>query len=113
MSTVDTRSLNAAGARRTCGARFAGATLAFVAAPGASAAEPPATVEYQSAFANYQRFDAQAPMVEWRQANDAIRGGTEGAAYGMHDMRSPMEAPPAAENEPLQVTPDEHQAHHQ
>jgi hypothetical protein len=113
MWTVDVRSMNAAGARRTCRALLAGATLAFVATLRASAAEPPVSVEYHSAFADYRRFDPQAPSVKWRQANDAIRDGTEGAAHGMHDMRSPMEAPPAAEDEPRQATPNEHQAHHQ
>ena len=110
MSTVGIRSLAVTGARRTL---LAGATLAFVASLGASAAEPPVTIEYQSVFAHYRHFDVQAPTVEWRQANDAIRDGTEGAAHGMRDMRAPTEAPPVAVDEPPPATPDEHQAQHQ
>jgi hypothetical protein len=110
MSTVGTRSLAAAVFRRTL---IAGATLAFVASRGASAAEPPVTVEYESAFADYRHFDAQAPALEWRQANDAIRDGAEGASHGMHDMQTPTAAPPTAGDEPTPATPDEHQAHHQ
>jgi len=78
-----------------------------------SAAEPPVTVEYQSAIAGYRHFDAQAPAVDWREANDVIREAAEGGAHGMHDMRTPMAAPPAAGDEPPLATPDEHQAHPQ
>ena len=87
MSTAGTRSLASAGVRRTRSALLAGATIALVATRGVSAAEPPVTVEYQSTFADYRHFDAQAPAVEWRPANDAIRDGAEGDAHGMHDMR--------------------------
>ncbi len=78
-----------------------------------SAAEPPVTVEYQSAIAGYRHFDAEAPAVDWREANDAIRGGAEGGAHGMHDMRTPMETPSATGDAPPSATPDELQAHPQ
>jgi hypothetical protein len=113
MSPVGARSLPSAGVRRTRRALLAGATLAFVDLLGAAAAEPPVSVEYQSAFADYRHFDAQSPAVDWRQANDAIRDGAEGASHGMHDMQTPMAAPPAAGDEPPLATPDEHPAHHQ
>jgi len=76
-------------------AALAGASLGLIVFRAVSAAEAPVTVEYQSAFAGYRYFDAQAPAVEWRQANDAIRVGAEGASHGMHDMQAPMEAAPA------------------
>jgi hypothetical protein len=78
-----------------------------------SAAEPPIIVEYQSAFAGYRHFDAQAPAVAWRRANDAILDGAKGGAHGMDDMRSTMEASPVAGDKPPPATPDEHQAHPQ
>ena len=78
-----------------------------------SAAEPPVTVEYPSAMAGYRHFDAQAPAVDWREANDVIREAAEGGAHGMHDMRTPMEAPPATGGTPPPATPDEPQAHPQ
>jgi hypothetical protein len=109
MSTVGPRSLACAGARRTRRALLIGATLAFVASWDVSAAEPPVTVEYQSAFAGYRHFDAQAPAVEWRQANDTIRDGTEGDA---HKMQAPAEAAPVLGDEPKPSTPDGHQEHH-
>ena len=60
-----------------------------------SAAEPPVTVDYQSSFTGYRRFDAQAPTVAWRSANDAIGGTGEGAAHGMHGMHGPADPSPA------------------
>lgn len=114
MSTAGTRSLASAGVRGTRGALLTGATMVLVATRGVSAAEPPVTVEYQSAFAAYRHFDVQALVVAWRQANDAIRDEAEGAGHGMHDMRSPMETLPAIGDEPPSATtPDDHQAHHQ
>jgi hypothetical protein len=88
------------------------ATLA-VALPGlvlsgaASAAEPPVVLEYSSAIAGYRTFDAYAPSVDWREANDAIRDGAEGGAHGMHDMRAPMELPPTTGDTPPPATPGE------
>lgn len=110
MSTVDIRSMAATVIRR---ALLAGATVAFVASRGASAAEPPVTVEYESAFAEYRHFDAQALAVEWRQANDAIRDGAQDASHGMRDMQAPMAAPPTTGDELSPATPDEHRAHRQ
>lgn len=91
------------------------ATLA-VALPGlvlsgtASAAEPPVTVEYQSAMTGYRYFDAQVTAVDWRGANDAIRGGAEGGSHGMHGVRTPMQAPSAAEDTPPPVPSENRQA---
>jgi hypothetical protein len=113
MSTAGTRSLASTGVRRTRSALLAGATIALVATRGVSAAEPPVTVEYQSTFAGYRHFDAQASALEWRPANDAIRDGAEGGAHGMRDMRSTMEASPVAGDQPTPATTDEHRAHPQ
>lgn len=71
-----------------------------------SAAGPPVTVEYQSALACYRHFDAQAPALDWREANDAIRDGAEGGAHGMCDTRTPMESPADAGDTPPPATPD-------
>ena len=78
-------------------AAHAAASLALVMSGMALAAEPPATVEYRSAFAGYRPFDAQAAAIAWRTANDVIQDGTEGAAHahGMRDMQVPMETAPA------------------
>jgi hypothetical protein len=111
MSTAGTRSLASAGVRRTRSALPAVATMALVAIRGVSAAEPPVTVEYQSTFAGYRHFDAKAPAVEWRPANDAIRDGVEGDAHGMHDMRTPMEGAPDGADEPQQTTTGDHKEH--
>jgi hypothetical protein len=92
-------------------AALAVASSGLVLSGTASAAEPPVTVEYQSAIAGYRHFDAQAPAVDWREANDAIRGGAEGDAHGMHDMLTPMAVPPAAGDTPPPATPDKLQAH--
>ena len=78
-----------------------------------SAAEPPVTVEYQSSFADYRHFDAQAPAVAWRQANDAIGSGSEGAAHGMHGMHGPTEPAPADTNESQPTTSGDHREHRQ
>lgn len=87
MSTVSTRSLLTCGAHGTHRARLVSA-LVLAVSSGAAASEPPAAVEYQSAFADYRHFDAQAPATDWRAANDVIRDGAEAAAHehGMHDM---------------------------
>lgn len=113
MSSIDKLSMPAWVAANKHPAALLCASLALVLSATASAAEPPGSVEYQSAFADYRHFDAQALMVEWQQANDAIRDGAEGASHGMHDMQTPMAAPPATGDEPTPATPDEHQAHHQ
>lgn len=88
------------------------ASLGLVSAGTVSAAEPPVSVEYQSAFADYRHFDTRALTVEWQQANDAIRDAAEGPSHGMHDMQVPMPAPPATGDQPPPTTPDEHQAPH-
>lgn len=103
-------------ARLTVNARstaLAGASLGLVPAATVLAAEPPVSVEYHSAFADYRHFDAQALAVEWRHANDLIRDGAEDASHGMHDMRTPMKAPWTMGDKPSPATPDEHQAHQQ
>jgi len=113
MSSADKLSMLA---RVTAIRRFtvlAGASLGLVPAATVLATEPPTSVEYHSAFADYRHFDAQSLAVEWRHANDAIRDGTEGASHGLHDMRTPMEAPQTMGDEPPPATPDEHQAHPQ
>jgi hypothetical protein len=102
--------------RVTATARFAvlaGAPLGLVPAATVLAAEPPVSVEYHSAFADYRHFDAEALTVEWQRANDAIRDGAKDTSHAMHDMRTPMEAPPTMGDEPPPTTPDQHQAHHQ
>ena len=78
-----------------------------------SAAEPPVAVEYQSSFAGYRRFDAQAPAVAWRQANDAIGNVSEGATHGMHGMLVPAEPAPADTNESPPTTSGDHREHRQ
>jgi hypothetical protein len=78
-----------------------------------SAAEPPVAVEYQSSFAGYRRFDAQAPAVAWRQANDAIGNVSEGASHGMHGMHGPTEPPPADTTESQPTTSGDHREHRQ
>jgi hypothetical protein len=83
------------------------ALLGLVLSGTVSAAEPPVTVNYQSATAGYRHFEAEAPAVDWREANDAIRDGAEGGAQGMRGMRTPMEAPPANEAAPPPATPAE------
>jgi hypothetical protein len=75
-----------------------------------SAAEPPVTVEYQSSFTGYRRFDAQAPTVAWREANDAVGSGSEGAAHGMH---GPTEPAPADTTESQPTTSGDHREHRQ
>jgi hypothetical protein len=113
MTSIDSRSIWArVGANRHLAA-LACASLGLVLSDTVLAVEPGATVEYQSAFADYRHFDAQAPAVEWRQANDAIRDGAEGPSHGMHDMQTPTQAPPATGDEPPPATPEEHEAHHQ
>jgi hypothetical protein len=94
-------------------AALAVALSGLVLSGAVSAAESPVTVAYQSAIAGYRHFDAQAPAVDWREANDVIREAAEGGAHGMHDMRTPTKAPPAAGDTPPPATPDEHQVHPQ
>jgi hypothetical protein len=113
MTSIDSMSMWAPVAARKHLTALACASLGIVLSATVLAAEPPLPVEYRSAFADYRHFDAQARAVEWRQANDAIRDGAEGAAHGMHDMQAPMPALPATGDEPPPVIPDEHQAHHQ
>jgi hypothetical protein len=71
------------------------------------------TSKYQSSFANYRRFDAQAPAVAWRQANDAIGRRSEGAAHGTHGMHAPPEPAPADTNESPPTTSGDHREHRQ
>jgi len=111
MASTDNKLLTEWVCTNTCLAVLAVALPGLVLSGAVSAAEPPVTVAYQSAIASYRHFDAQAPAVDWREANDAIRGGAEGGAHGMHDMRTPMEAPPAAGDTPPPATPDKQQAH--
>lgn len=110
---------------------IAAVSIGLVMASSGSATEPAVAVEYRSAFADYQHFDAQAPTAEWRAANDAIRDGAEAAAHGhgMHDMpatkvadptsgdpssdqagtqSSPDQAAPHEGHEPTVTTPDDH-----
>lgn len=78
-----------------------------------SAAEPPLTLKYQSFFADYRRFDAQAATVPWQQANDAIGDASEGAARGTHGMHAPAEPPPADTTESHPTTSGDHREHRQ
>jgi hypothetical protein len=86
------------------------ASLGLLFCATVSAAEPLVIVKYQSAFADYHQFDAQAPAVAWRQANDAIGSGSEGAAHGMHN---PTEPPPADTTESQPTTSGDHREHRQ
>ena len=92
-------------------AAFAGASLGLVVSDTVSAAEPPVTVEYQSSFAGYRRFDAQAPAVAWRQANDAIGNVSKGDTHGMHGMHVPAEPAPADITESQSTTSGDHREH--
>jgi hypothetical protein len=94
-------------------AALAVASLAFAVPGTVSAADPPVTAEYRSALAGYRHFDAEAPAVDWRETNDAIRDGAEGGAHGMHEMRPPIESRPATGDAPPPATPAEPQAHPQ
>jgi hypothetical protein len=89
------------------------ASLALAVSGTVSAADPPVTAEYRSAMADYRHFDAEAPAVDWREANNVIREAAEGGAHGMHEMRTPMESPPATGDTPPPATPDEPQEHPQ
>ena len=113
MSSAGNESMHEGVTANERGVALAAASLVLIFCAAASAAEPPVSVEYHSVFVDYRHFDPQAPSVEWRQVNDAIRDGTEGAAHGMDDMRSTMEASPVAGDKPPPATPDEHQAHPQ
>jgi hypothetical protein len=99
-------------ARGRRAALFAG-SFGFVFFATASAAEPLVIVKYQSAFADYHHFDAQAPTLAWRQANDAIGSGSEGASHGMHGMHGPTEPPPADTTESQPTTSGDHREHRQ
>jgi hypothetical protein len=94
-------------------AAFAGASLGLVVSDTVAAAEPPVTVEYQSSFAGHRRFDAQAPAVAWRQANDAIGNVSKGDTHGMHGMHVPAEPAPADTNESPPTTSGDHREHRQ
>ena len=109
MSSVNRSMYSWVTARGRRAALFAG-SFGFVFFATASAAEPPVIVKYQSAFADYHQFDAQAPAVAWRQANDAIGSGSEGAAHGMH---GPTEPPPADTTESQPTTSGDHREHRQ
>ena len=92
---------------------LAAALLGLLFCAAVSAAETVVTVEYQSAFADYHHFDAQAPTVAWRQANDAIGRASEGAAHGMNGMHVPTEPAPADTTESPPTTSDDHREHRQ
>ncbi len=112
MSSVNRSMHSWVTARGRRAALFAGSFgLVFFAA--VSAAEPPLTLKYQSSFADYHNFDAQAPTLAWRQANDAIGSGSEGAAHGMHGMHGPTEPPPADTTESQPPTSEDHREHRQ
>ena len=89
---------------------LAAASLGLLFCATVSAAEPLVIVKYQSVFVDYHQFDAQAPAVAWRQANDAIGSGSEGAAHGMHN---PTEPPPADTTESQPTTSGDHREHRQ
>ena len=91
----------------------AAASLGLVCCTAVSAGESPVSVQYQSPFAEYRHFDAQAPTVAWRQANEAIGSGKEGAAQGMHGMHGPTEPAPAGTAESPPTTSDDHREHRQ
>ena len=67
----------------TCFTCAAFAQAAAVPAPAAAAPARPDA--YLSPFADYRRFDADAPPKPWRQANDEVReaGGHVGILKGM------------------------------
>jgi hypothetical protein len=48
------------------------------------AAEPATSVTYKSAFTGYRFYEAQASAVDWRQANETVREGADGAPHAMH-----------------------------
>ncbi len=110
MSSVNRSMYSWVTARGRRAALFAG-SFGFVFFATASAAEPPVIVKYQSAFADYHHFDAQAPTVAWRQANDAIGNVSEGAAHGMHGMHVPAEPAPADITESQSTTSGDHREH--
>jgi hypothetical protein len=112
MSSAGNRSMNAWVTSRGQRAALVAASLGLLFCAAVSAVEPPATVEYRSSFAGYRRFDAQAPTVAWRSANDAIGGGGEGAAHGMQGMHGPMEPAPANNTESQPTTSGDHREHH-
>lgn len=112
MTSIEKMSMRAWVVAKTHLAALACAPLGFVLSTTVLAAEPRVSVEYQSAFADYRHFDAQAVAIEWRQANDAIRDGAEGASHGMHGLQTPMAAPRVAGDEPPPATPDERRAPH-
>ena len=111
MSSADKRSMHGGVTAHGRRAALAAASLGLMFCAAASAVEPPVTVEYQSAFADYRRFDAQAPTVAWRQANDTIGSGSEGAAQGMHGMHGPTEPAPAGTTESQPTTSADHPEH--
>jgi hypothetical protein len=108
MSSAGNRSKHAwlTGHERRAALVAASLGLTFCAA--VSAAEPPMAVEYQSSFTGYRRFDAQAPTVAWREANDAIGSGSESGAHSMHGLTEP---PIADSTESQPTTPGDHREH--
>lgn len=111
MSSADDKSMYVWVTARGRRAALVAASLGLMFCAAVSAAEPPATVEYQSAFTDYRCFDAQAPTVAWRQANDAIGNGSDGAARGMYGMHGPAEPPPAETTESPPTTSGDHREH--
>ena len=92
----------------------AAALLGFVLSGRVTADELPVIVEYQSAIAGYRHFDAKAPAIDWRDANDAIRDGAEDGAHGLHDMSMSMEAlPPVTQGASPPASPVEPRARSQ
>jgi hypothetical protein len=113
MSSAGNKSMHSRVTAHGRQAALVAASIGLVFFAAVSAAEPPVTVEYQSSFTGYRRFDAQAPTVAWRQANDAIVSGSDGAAHGMHGMHGPTEPAPADNTESQPTTSDDHREHRQ
>jgi hypothetical protein len=110
MSSAGNKSMHSRVTAHGRRAALVAASFGLVFFAALSAAEPPVTVEYQSSFAGYRRFDAQAPTIAWRQANDAIGRGSEGAEHGMHGA---MESLPADTTESQPTTSGDHREHRQ
>lgn len=113
MSSAGNKSMHSRATVHGRRAALVAASFGLVFFAAVSAAEPPVTVKYQSSFADYRRFDAQAPTVAWRQANDAIGSGSEGAAHGMQGMHGPTEPAPADTTGSQPTTSGDHREHRQ
>lgn len=112
MSSAGNRSMHSWVTSRRRRAALVAASLGLLFCAAGSAVEPSAAVKYQSSFAGYRRFDAQAPTVAWRPANDAIGRGGQGAAHGMHGMHGPTDPSPADTTESPPTTSGDHREQH-